>query len=110
MDFDDFLSVLKTVFFVCILTTVVLIIIAIFIMGIQQVHFTVNKNLDTSTGKVHCDGDNVYTGRLYRVRYSLETDNLQAPQYYVRILNKDLYMKKEAEYFCKDFYVTKVSE
>lgn len=106
MDFDDFVCGLKTVFFGGVLLVVASLLITAFVMVAEQVHFFVNKNLDISTGKVYCDNNNVYTGRLYRVRYSLETENLQAPQYYLKILDKDLYMKKDAEYFCKDFHVT----
>lgn len=89
---------------------IVLITLLISPFAIFQGFYICDKKLDKSNGVVYCDGQEVYKGRLYRFDKSLETDNLQAPMFSVRITDADNMFKTEKRVFCKDLSVKELKD
>ena len=91
--------------------TAVLILMALVGLGIVggsfEGYYLFQKSFNVSSGTVSCDGTSVYTGKLYRVEQTLETRNLQAPMFSVRIRGERNFFKTEAFYFCKDYRIMK---
>lgn len=75
-------------------------------IGIIESFYLWERHFNTSVGVVTCDDSQVYTGRLYRVDDTLETKNLQAPMFSVKIRGKNNFFRTEAAYFCKEFRIS----
>ena len=87
---------------------IILIILVAFgvVFGLLQGCYILKSKLNTSIGKVYCDNNLVYEGRLYRVGKDLETHNLQAPLFSVVIKHPSNFFKTEKSYFCSVLQIT----
>ena len=95
----NFLTDMGALIFVFLLGVVIAI-------SIIEGFYLFEKALNVSVGVVICDDSQVYTGRLYRVDKTLETKNLQAPMFSVKIKGKNNFFRTEAAYFCKEFRIS----
>ena len=100
---ETFLGFLKETVLMILVVLIAPTIAAGFIEG----YYLFQKSFNVSSGTVSCDGTSVYTGKLYRVGQTLETKNLQAPMFSVRIKGERNFFKTEAFYFCKDYRIMK---
>ena len=98
---EDFFNWIKET--LCLLV-IVLIAVGI-VTGIVNGYYLFSRHFDISTGVVNCDGSQVYMGRLYRIDKTLETRNLQAPMFSVKVRGNRNFFRTEASYFCKELNI-----
>ena len=76
----------------------------------MQTDYFIKGKINHSVGTVYCNNEEVYSGKLYRVKYKLITQSFQSPMFSYRIKSPRWAFVTEKSGLCDLFYVKSEKE
>ena len=81
--------------------------VILFVLAFMQVGYYIKGSTDSSLGTIYCNNEKIYSGKLYRVEYELQSKSLRTPMFFYSVKSPKWVFITEQSGFCDLFCIAK---